>query len=265
MGEKKQSSNQTNQTQELKQAARDEALSAAEKGLEAAREALEQAEQKLAEAQQTCKTAEQQQNTERVGGASDNGVSNEATQAAAVAAESCPSAAGAYSPQEQYYQPQGQPHVASNFATGAYSAEAVNPAGAANSAAYNASNANSAGAASANPAGNTQNQGYWQGQAAQGGYQSQPAQPAVNPSSKDHVAAGLLAIFLGTFGIHKFYLGYNTQGFIMLAISILAGVFTFGIAAGVIWVIAVIEGVLYLTKNQSDFERIYVYNKREWF
>ncbi len=190
MSDKKQPSNQTNQTQELKQAARNEALSAAEKGLEAAREALEQAEQKLAEAQQSCESAEQQQSTESVG------------------------------------------------------------------------------AASANPAGNTQNQGYWQGQAAQGGYQYQPAQPsytAVNPSSKDHVAAGLLAIFLGTFGIHKFYLGYNTQGFIMLAISILAGVFTFGIAAGVIWVIAVIEGVLYLTKNQSDFERIYVYNKREWF
>ena len=50
----------------------------------------------------------------------------------------------------------------------------------------------------------------------------------------------------------------------MLAISILAGIFTVGLAAGVIWVIAIIEGVLYLTKTQSEFERIYVYGKREW-
>ena len=107
-----------------------------------------------------------------------------------------------------------------------------------------------------------QNQGY------QYQYQYQPVQPhysAPYASQKDHVAAGLLAIFLGAFGVHKFYLGYNTQGFIMLAISILAGIFTIGLAAGVIWVIAIIEGVLYLTKTQSEFERIYVYGKREWF
>ena len=35
---------------------------------------------------------------------------------------------------------------------------------------------------------------------------------------KDHVAAGLLAIFLGVFGVHKFYLGCNQAGFIMLAV-----------------------------------------------
>lgn len=96
-------------------------------------------------------------------------------------------------------------------------------------------------------------------------YQTQPHYTAPYASSKDHVAAGLLAIFLGCFGIHKFYLGYNTQGFIMLAISILAGIFTFGMAAGVMWIISVIEGILYLTKSQTEFERIYVYGKREWF
>ena len=51
----------------------------------------------------------------------------------------------------------------------------------------------------------------------------------------------------------------------MLAISILAGLFTIGLAVGVIWVIAVVEGILYLTKSQSEFERVYVYGKREWF
>ncbi len=94
-------------------------------------------------------------------------------------------------------------------------------------------------------------------------YQQPYAQPVVN--AKDHVAAGLLAIFLGWLGIHKFYLGYNTAGFIMLAVSIVGSIFTFGLAAGVIWVISIIEGILYLTKSQSEFEQMYVFNKREWF
>ena len=84
-------------------------------------------------------------------------------------------------------------------------------------------------------------------------------------TTKDHVAAGLLAIFLGAFGIHKFYLGYNTAGFIMLAVTIIGGVLTFSLASWVIWVIAIIEGILYLTKSQTEFEQIYVLNKREWF
>ena len=38
-----------------------------------------------------------------------------------------------------------------------------------------------------------------------------------------------------------------------------------GLAGGVMWVIGVIEGILYLTKSQSEFEQTYVVNKREWF
>lgn len=94
-------------------------------------------------------------------------------------------------------------------------------------------------------------------------YQQPYSQPMV--TTKDHVAAGLLAIFLGAFGIHKFYLGYNTAGFIMLAVTIIGGMLTFTLASWVIWVIAVIEGILYLTKSQTEFEQIYVLNKREWF
>ena len=83
--------------------------------------------------------------------------------------------------------------------------------------------------------------------------------------SKDHVSAGLLAIFLGAFGVHKFYLGCNSAGFIMLAVSIIGGIFTFGLAAAVIEVIAIIEGFIYLTKSQTDFDRMYVLNQRDWF
>lgn len=83
--------------------------------------------------------------------------------------------------------------------------------------------------------------------------------------SKDHVAAGLLALFLGWLGLHKFYLGYNTQGFILLGVSILGGLFTFSLATWVVWIIAVVEGIIYLSKNQTEFDQIYVQNKREWF
>lgn len=83
--------------------------------------------------------------------------------------------------------------------------------------------------------------------------------------SKDHVAAGLLAIFLGWLGLHKFYLGYNTQGFIMLGVSVIGGLVTFTLAVWVIWVIAFIEGIIYLSKNQTEFDQIYVKGTREWF
>ena len=88
-------------------------------------------------------------------------------------------------------------------------------------------------------------------------------QPVVR--TKDHVAAGLLGIFLGTFGIHKFYLGYNTSGFIMLGVAILGGLLSLGLATGVVWLIGLIEGIIYLVKGQVEFEQAYVFGKREWF
>ena len=97
----------------------------------------------------------------------------------------------------------------------------------------------------------------------QGAYQVPYQQPLVH--TKDHVAAGLLAIFLGVFGVHKFYLGYHTTGFIMLGVTFLGSLLTIGIAAGVVWLIGVIEGIIYLTKSQSEFEQLYVFNKREMF
>lgn len=101
------------------------------------------------------------------------------------------------------------------------------------------------------------------GQQAQYGYQQPYVAPAVG--EKDHVAAGLLALFLGWLGVHKFYLGYNTSGFIMLGTSILGGIFTLSVASWAIWVIAIVEGIFYLSKSQTEFEQMYVINKREWF
>jgi len=80
-------------------------------------------------------------------------------------------------------------------------------------------------------------------------------------SPKDRVAAGVLGILLGAFGAHKFYLGYTSEAIIMLLVTLL----TFGVGACVMWVIGIVEGILYLTKTDDEFQRIYVYGRKGWF
>lgn len=82
---------------------------------------------------------------------------------------------------------------------------------------------------------------------------------------KDHIAAGLFAVFLGLFGMHKFYLGYNKAAFTMLAVTVIGSIITLGLAGAVVWVIAIIEGVIYLTRTQSEFDKVYVRGQRDWF
>lgn len=97
------------------------------------------------------------------------------------------------------------------------------------------------------------------------GYQ-QAYQPYAQPvRAKDHLAAGLLAIFLGSLGIHKFYLGYNKTGVIMLCVTLIGGILSLGIASVIMGIIAFIEGIIYLVKPQPEFERLYVYGTKEWF
>lgn len=68
---------------------------------------------------------------------------------------------------------------------------------------------------------------------------------SVFASPKSKVAAGLLAIFLGFLGIHKFYLGYKKTGAIMLAVSIGTGWLTAGLGLAAMWLVGVIEGIIY--------------------
>lgn len=63
---------------------------------------------------------------------------------------------------------------------------------------------------------------------------------------KSKVVAGLLGIFLGVFGIHRFYLGYTTIGLVQLLLSLLGGIFTCGIASAVVSIWGFIEGILIL-------------------
>lgn len=75
------------------------------------------------------------------------------------------------------------------------------------------------------------------------------------------VLAGVLGIVLGALGIHKFILGYTTQGIIMLLISVL----TLGILSFIPGLIGLIEGIIYLTKSDDDFVQTYQINQKPWF
>jgi TM2 domain-containing membrane protein YozV len=83
--------------------------------------------------------------------------------------------------------------------------------------------------------------------------------------SNKKLAAGLTGIFLGAFGVHKFILGYTKPAIIMLVVSIAGGVVTCGIASFVMGVIGLIEGIIYLTKTNDEFEATYLDAERPWF
>jgi TM2 domain-containing membrane protein YozV len=64
---------------------------------------------------------------------------------------------------------------------------------------------------------------------------------------KSKLAAGLLAIFLGVFGIHKFYLGKAFQGviYILLCWTLIPAIISF------------IEGLIYFSMSQEEFDHKY--------
>lgn len=61
----------------------------------------------------------------------------------------------------------------------------------------------------------------------------------------DKVAAGLLGIFLGGLGVHKFYMGDTGAGIAYL-------IFCW---TGIPAIIGLIEGIIYLCESDSDFQR----------
>ena len=89
------------------------------------------------------------------------------------------------------------------------------------------------------------------------------------PGAEKKIIAGILGILLGWLGIHKFYLGYTQAGIIMLAASII-GAATYCLVIGMfigtaVWIIGLVEGIIYLTKTDADFVATYVTGKKPWF
>jgi TM2 domain-containing membrane protein YozV/ElaB/YqjD/DUF883 family membrane-anchored ribosome-binding protein len=79
---------------------------------------------------------------------------------------------------------------------------------------------------------------------------------ATNNGENKKLIAGILAILIGGFGIHKFILGYNKEGVIQILLSFLCGVGA---------IIGLIEGIIYLTKSDEEFYQTYQVEKKGWF
>ena len=96
-------------------------------------------------------------------------------------------------------------------------------------------------------------------------YNSQGTQPVENKKR----LAGLLGIFLGGFGAHKFVLGYTREGLILLGILLISfpliclfiGLFTMYIPV----IIGLIEGIIYLSKSDEEFYQTYQVGRKPWF
>jgi len=80
--------------------------------------------------------------------------------------------------------------------------------------------------------------------------------PASQPENKK-VVAGILAILIGSLGVHKFVLGYTKEGILQIILTFA----TCGFGS----IIGLIEGIIYLTKSDDEFYETYQINKRGWF
>ncbi|MEJ6572004.1 MAG: TM2 domain-containing protein [Akkermansiaceae bacterium] len=81
------------------------------------------------------------------------------------------------------------------------------------------------------------------------------------PGADKKMLAGILGILIGSLGIHKFVLGYQKEGLIMLLVTVL----TCGFGGMVIGIIGLIEGIMYLTKTDEEFVNTYITNQKPWF
>lgn len=68
---------------------------------------------------------------------------------------------------------------------------------------------------------------------------------------RSKLVAALLAFFLGTLGIHNFYLGYTNKAVTQLLLTLLASFFTCGLSAVAVQIWAIVEGVQLLTGTIS--------------
>ncbi|MGS2762435.1 TM2 domain-containing protein [Sinomicrobium sp. M5D2P9] len=85
---------------------------------------------------------------------------------------------------------------------------------------------------------------------------SDGVQQTIHSQENKKILAGVLAIVIGSLGIHKFILGYNKEGIVQILLSFLCGL------GGII---GLIEGIIYLTKSDEEFYNTYQIGKKPWF
>jgi TM2 domain-containing membrane protein YozV len=82
------------------------------------------------------------------------------------------------------------------------------------------------------------------------------------------LSTGIIAFVFGAFGAHKLNLGYIKEGVIMMLgtlILFIATVPLYGIGGLITVIIGLVEGVIYLSKTDSEFATTYILGKRPWF
>ena len=101
--------------------------------------------------------------------------------------------------------------------------------------------------------------------------QQMPNMGAKPAGADKKVAAGICGNVLGGLGIHKFILGYQQEGIIMLSVylgGLILGFFTCGITfllSMAVHIVGIVEGVMYLTKSDEEFVNTYITHKKPWF
>ncbi|NGX83083.1 TM2 domain-containing protein [Aequorivita sp. KMM 9714] len=78
--------------------------------------------------------------------------------------------------------------------------------------------------------------------------------PSISYRKNKKICAGILAIVIGSLGIHKFILGYTQEGIIQIVISF--------VTCSIGGVVPLIEGIIYLTKTDEKFYQTYQLGKR---
>ncbi len=95
------------------------------------------------------------------------------------------------------------------------------------------------------------------------------------PGADKKMLVGIIAIVGGilglNFGLHKFLLGYQQEGIIMLCIylgALILTAITCGLGFPLLFIpmiMGVVEGIMYLTKSDEEFVQTYINNKKGWF
>ncbi|MCM4162354.1 MULTISPECIES: TM2 domain-containing protein [unclassified Arenibacter] len=83
------------------------------------------------------------------------------------------------------------------------------------------------------------------------------------------ILVGVLAILFGQLGVHKFILGYQKEGIIMLVATVIGyATMCFIIGSFIVMataIVGLIEGIIYLTKSDEEFYNTYQVGKKPWF